>query len=52
MKNSQKGVVTTEIAPFDQHSDNCRFCVKHVWFSELYLLVEFENKVTYWKQHI
>ena len=46
LKNSQKVVVTTKIAPFEQHSDNCRFCMKHAWFSELYFFVKCENKVT------
>ena len=45
-KNSQKEVVTTKIAPFEQHCDKCKFCMKNTWFSELYFFVKYENKVT------
>ena len=46
-KNSQKEVVSKEIATLELHSHNCRVCLKHNnRFSEHHFLVKYKNNIT------
>ena len=45
-KNSQREVVETEIAPFEQHSNNCKLCMKHTRLSKHHFLVKYKNNIT------
>ena len=45
-KNSQREVTETEMAPFELHTNNGRFFMKHTMLSEQNFLVKYKNNVT------